>query len=91
MFPVIDKDAGRKVHTYEMKLRLLNLKVKDNFLVAMKMNIEMQMNMVPMSVTYASAFINYRNTVDNKIPHTAINNTRTCQRVQHTNTGYGVK
>ena len=79
------------MRTDEINIRLLNSKVKAEFIVSMKMNIEMQMNMVPMAVTYASAFINYRNTVDNKIPHTAINNTRTCQRVQHTNTGYGVK
>ena len=53
MFTIIDKDAGRKVHTDEIKIRLLNLKAKANFLVATKMNIEIQMNMVTMAMTYS--------------------------------------
>ena len=72
-----------------MNIRLLNLKEKAEFLVAMKINIEMQMNMVPMATTYALALVNYRNTVNQTFPDTTINNTRMRQRVQHTNTGRG--
>ena len=46
-FAVVDKDAGQQVHRDKMKLRMLNSKVKADFLVAMKTNIEMQMNMQP--------------------------------------------
>ena len=70
-----------------MKLRLLNLKVKAEFLFGMKMNIDIQMNMVPMALAYALALVNYRNTVNQKNPDTAINNAKTRQRVQHTNNG----
>ena len=62
----IDKDAGRQFHTYEMKLRLLNSEVKVEFFVAMKTNIEIWMNMVPMAMAYASALVSYRNTVNQK-------------------------
>ena len=63
-FSVIDKYAGRQVHTDEMKLRLLNLKVKAEFLVAMKMKIETKMNMVSMATTFDPALVNDRNTVN---------------------------
>ena len=58
-------------------------------MVAMKTNIEMQMKMVPMAMTYASALVNDINTVNQKSLYKAINNTRKRQRVQHTNTGCG--
>ena len=61
---VIDKDAGRQFHTDEMKLRLLNSKVKAEFLVAMKMKIETKMNMVSMAMTFDPALVNDRNTVN---------------------------
>ena len=88
-FAVIDKYAGIQENTDWMNIRLLNLKEKAEFLVAMKINIEMQMNMVPMATTYALALVNYRNTVNQTFPDTTINNTRTRQRVQQTNTGRG--
>ena len=45
----------------EMKPSLLKFKVKAIFLVAIKTNIDIQINMVPMAINYASALINYRN------------------------------
>ena len=51
-FAVIDKNVGRQVHTDVIKLRMLNSKVIANFLIATKTNIEMQMNMQPMFMTY---------------------------------------
>ena len=50
-FAVVDKEAGRQVHTDEMKLRLLNRKVRADFLSTIKTHIEMQMTMVLMVVT----------------------------------------
>ena len=38
-FSLIDKDAERGVHTNELKLRMLNKKIKSDFVVAMKMDI----------------------------------------------------
>ena len=67
-FATIDKDAGRAVHTDTAKLRMLNNKIRADFLVNMKTNIQMRMNEVPMTMTYDSALTNYRNTVSAKFP-----------------------
>ena len=60
-----------------MKLLMLNNKVKSYFFVAMKTNKEMQMNMVPINMTYSLALANDRNAVNQNFSNTAINNTRT--------------
>ena len=65
-FVVIDKNTGHQVHTDVMKLRMLNSKVRADFIVAMKTNIDMKMSMQPMVMTYTSALSNYRNTVNQK-------------------------
>ena len=77
LFALIYKDSVRRVHNDEMKLRMLNNKVKTDYLVTIKTNIEMQMNMVPTNITYSVALANYRNTVNQKFSNTAVNNTRT--------------
>ena len=85
-FALVDKDAGRQVHTDEMKLRMLNKKVKADFLNSMKTNIEMQMNMIPMTMSFVSAMSNYRNTVNQRHPenfNTAT--TRRNRRIQNAN------
>ena len=85
-FALVDKDAGRVVHTDEMKLRMLNKKIKADFLSSMKTNIEMQMNMVPMVMTFESAMSNYRNTVNQHHPKGSNVNNRNCNhRIQNTN------
>ena len=48
---------GRQDHTNYRKLRMLNNKVKTDYLVTIKTNIEMQMNMVPMNMIYSTALI----------------------------------
>ena len=65
-FAVVDKEAGRQVLTDEMKVRLLNKKVRADFLTTITMHIKMQMTMVPMVVMYASAFANYCNMVNQR-------------------------
>ena len=84
-FAIVDKDAGRQVHTDEMKLRLLNKKVRADFLATMKTHIEMQMSMVPMNMTYAGALTNYRNVVNQRFPQGSIAK-KTNRRVQATGT-----
>ena len=64
-----------------MKLRMLNSKVKADFLVAMKKNIEMQMNMQPMVMTCTYGLSNYYNTFNQRHPNN--NNTnKTCRIIQ---------
>ena len=84
-FAVVDKEAGRQVHTDEMKLRLLNRKIRADFLSTIKTHIEMQMTMVPMVVTYASALTNYRNVVHQRFPQGSTIK-KTNRRVQSSNT-----
>ena len=57
----------------------------------MKTNIEMQTNMVPINMTYSAVLANYRNTVNQNFPKKAVNNTKTCRRVQQTNTGHSCR
>ena len=86
-FAAIDKEANRVVHTDEMKLRLLNKKIKANFLITMKTNIEMQMNITPMTMTYQNALSNYRNVVNQRFPHES--STRKINRRIQTTGGCG--
>ena len=67
-FAIVDKDAGRKVHTDELILCLLNKKVRANFLTTMKMTIEMQMSATPITMTYSFALTNDRNTFNQMFP-----------------------
>ena len=67
-FAILDKDAGRQVHTDDMKLRMLNSKIRADFLHNMKTNVQMEMNKTPTTMTYASALANYRNAVNEKFP-----------------------
>ena len=64
----IDKDAGRAVYTNDAKLRMLNNKIRADFLLTMKTSIDMEMNKVPMTKTFEGAMRNYRYTVQAKFP-----------------------
>ena len=77
------------VHTDEMKLCLLNRKIKADFLSTMKTNIEMQMNMTPMPVTFANALLNYRkNTVNSRFSDNPnVNTRRSSRRIQQASRG----
>ena len=89
-FAVVDKEAGRQVHMDEMKFRLLNRKVRADFLSTIKTHIEIQMTMVPMVVTYASALANYCNVVNQRFPQGSAIKKTNC-RVQSSNTSRGVE
>ena len=84
-FAVVDKEAGRQVHTDEMKLRLLNRKVRADFLSTIKTHIKMQMTIIPMVITYTSALANYRNVVHQRFPQGSTIK-KTNRRVQSSNT-----
>ena len=61
-FAVIDKDKNNS------KLRMFNNKIRADFLFTMKTSIDMEMNKVPLTITFEAAMINYRNTVQAKFP-----------------------
>ena len=64
-----------------MKLSMLNSKIRADLLVAIKMNIDIQINIKPMVIMYTSTLSNYRNTVNQR--HTNDNNPKnTCKGIQ---------
>ena len=68
VFAIVGKDAGHQVHTDESKLRLLNKKIRADFLTTMNTTGEMQMSATPITITYSSALADYRNTVNQGLP-----------------------
>ena len=67
-FATIDKHEGRQVHSDESKLRMLNKKIKCDFLEIVRTGIELDMTRLPMTMTYEIALANYRNAVNRKFP-----------------------
>ena len=57
-FVIVDKDAGRQIHTDESKLCLINKKLRSEFLANVKITIEIQMSATPMTMTYSYALAN---------------------------------
>lgn len=89
-FAIIDKDAGRQVHTDDSKLRMLNTKIKADFLSQMKSNIAMEMNKVPMTMTFDLALTNYHNTVNAKYPdNQSAHKKQNPRRIQATTSKFG--
>ena len=50
------------------KIRMLNRNVKEDLLQMAKTVIELEMNKVPMTITYELALANYRNAVNKSSP-----------------------
>ena len=84
-FATIDKDAGRAIYTDDGKLRKLNQKIRADFLVTMKSQVQMEMTKVPSSMNYNLALSNYRNVVNDKFPHQETSSSRTKRRIQNVN------
>ena len=57
-FEIVDKDAGRQVHTDKLKLRLLNKNIRADLLTTTKTTIDIQTIITPMTINYSSAFTN---------------------------------
>lgn len=68
-FAILDKDAGHQLYMDIMKSRMLNNKVKADFLTTMMTNIKIQMNVTPMVMTYEATLSNYRNIVNQRFPY----------------------
>ena len=78
-FATIYKAPNREVHTDEMKLCMLGKKGKADFLVTMEKNIEMQMNIIPTTMSYQVALASYRNVVNQRfLPDASIKRTSRC-------------
>ena len=88
-FATINKDAGRPVYTNKSKLRMLNNKIRADFLLTMKTSIDMEMNKVPMTMTFDLAMTNYRNTVNVKFPDDLSAYKKTPRKVQTTTSTKG--
>ena len=67
VFAIFDKGAGRQIHTEKSKLRILNKKIRADFLTTMKTTIEIHMSITPMTMTNSSALSNYRNTINQRL------------------------
>ena len=67
-FATLDKEEGRAVHSDVSKLRLLNRKVKADFLETVRTSIELELARTPMTMTYNTALATYRNAVNRKFP-----------------------
>ena len=63
---ILDNDAGHQLYMDVMKLRMLNSKVKADFLMTVKRNMVLQMNVTPMIMTYKATLSNYRNVVNQR-------------------------
>ena len=68
-FAIVDNDAGRQVRTDTLNLGLLNKNIRADFLTTMKTTIEIQMSITPITTTYSSVIVNYRNTVNQRFPN----------------------
>ena len=87
-FATLDKEAGRIVHSDVSKLRLLNRKVKADFLEPVRTSIELELARVPMTMTYNTALATYRNAVNRKFPDDDSAPKRT-RRINETSRGRG--
>ena len=65
---------------------MLNKKVRAEFLATMKTTIEMQMSVIPITMTYSSTLTNYRDTGNQRLPNESdakINNRRIQTTASH--------
>ena len=67
-FMIFDKSEQRQVHSNTMKLRILNRKIKCDFLEQTRISLTTEMNRTPMTLTYANAMQQYRNEVNHRHP-----------------------
>ena len=62
------KREGRIVHSDEMKIRMLIDKIKADFLVPTKAQLEIELSRVPLTITYDQSLALFRNMVNQKHP-----------------------
>jgi hypothetical protein len=67
-FVTYNKREGRVVHSQEMKLRILLMKVTADFLTPTKAGISIDLARIPIRFTYEHALAAFRNKVNRKSP-----------------------
>ena len=68
-YAIIDKDAGRQVHTDDYKLRDLQAKIQPEWLSTAKAAVQLEIAKVPPGIDFATALRLYRNAVKEKYPN----------------------
>ena len=79
-FSAYDKREGRVVYSEEMKLRVLDNKIKADFLTATKSSLKVEMNKVPMTLTFDMALKSYRDIVNEMNPVSLVHQNRSQRR-----------
>jgi hypothetical protein len=88
-FATVDKAEGRVVHSDISKLRMLNKKIKADFLEPVKTSIEIELARIPVTMTYTTALTSYRNAVQRKFPSDSSAPIRKTRRIQATQQARG--
>ena len=89
-FSTIDRTEGRQVHSDIAKLRMLQRKIKADFLEGARTNIELELAKTPMTMTYDVALSTYRNAVNHKFPAgEQVKKSRRIQQVGRDGSGRG--
>lgn len=81
-FVTYDKRENRVVHSNDMKLRILMDKVNADFLSHIKASLTVELNRIPMMLTYDEAISSFRSEVNRKFPPQVGTNTRSRRSVQ---------
>lgn len=79
-FSAYDKREGRVVYSEEMKLRVLNDKIKADFLTATKISLKVEMNKMSMTLTFDMALKSYRDVSNEANPASSIHQSRSQRR-----------
>ena len=66
VFATIDINEGRQAYSGVEKLRILNRNINDYCLESYKNNIELELEKLPMILTYVKVISTYSNTVNRK-------------------------
>ena len=82
-FAIIDRTEGRQVYSDISKLRMLQRKIKADFLEGARNSIELELARSPMVMTYDVALATYRNAVNHKFPNGMLAQRKT-RRIQQT-------
>ena len=81
-FKTSDRNEFRHVHYDVAKLQIINRNIKMDSIEADGDNIELELKMLPMTLTYGTALNTYRNNVNRKLP--VDDNRLTPQRINET-------
>ena len=86
-FLAYDKKEQRVVYSNEMKLRTLLGKIDADFLQITKSTLNLELNRIPITMTYATALKTFRDEVNRKFPPDLSSGPNRVRRVQETGQG----